>query len=59
MTKNNELAQAQAWLEANGFKASKGQMASLAKTQRQASTGVADYKATARHAKGIIVRPKG
>lgn len=60
MTKNNELTQAQAWLMANGFGCSKAQMAAMAKTQKQTTTGVADYKATARHAKGsIIVRPKG
>lgn len=58
MTKNNELTQAQAWLEANGFKASKAQMASLAKTQRQTETGVADYKATARHSFKGMVHPK-
>ena len=59
MTKNNELTQAMAWLEANGFKASKAQMASLAKTQKQMETGVASYKNTARHAKGdFMVHPK-
>lgn len=59
MTKNNELTQAMAWLQANGFGCSKAQMAALAKTQKQVDTGVADYKATARHAKNVIVRPKG
>lgn len=59
MTKNNELTQAQEWLQKNGFGCSKAQLASLQKTQRQADTGIADYKATARHAKNVIVRPKG
>ena len=60
MTKNNELAQAMEWLQQNGFGCSKAQMAALTKTQKQAETGVADYKTQARHAKGnIIVRPKG
>lgn len=59
MTKNNELAQAQAWLQANGFGCSKAQMAALAKTQKQVDTGVASYKNTARHAKGdFMVHPK-
>ncbi len=59
MTKNNELAQAQAWLQANGFGCSKAQMAAMTKTQKQTETGVASYQTQARHAKGnFMVHPK-
>ena len=55
----NELTQAQEWLKANGFGCSKGQLAAMAKTQKQMESGVADYKTAARHSKNVIVRPKG
>ena len=55
---NNEIPEAMDWLAKNGFGCSKAQMAALTKTQKQAATGVADYKTTARHSFKGMVHPK-